>query len=82
MIASPCVNVCQISPELGLCAGCLRTLDEIARWSIMRDEERAGVIAAVAKRRAWYGRSDPATRSAASVTENHPAQAHNHPDRR
>ena len=29
-IASPCINVCQM--QEGLCVGCLRTLDEIARW--------------------------------------------------
>lgn len=36
----------------GLCTGCLRTLDEIARWSAMSDAERRAVIAALPARRA------------------------------
>ena len=30
--ASPCLAVCQMSSHTGLCAGCWRSLDEIARW--------------------------------------------------
>jgi predicted Fe-S protein YdhL (DUF1289 family) len=56
-------------PERGLCAGCLRTLDEIARWSIMRDEERTQVLAAVAERRALFGRISGAPSHAASVAD-------------
>jgi predicted Fe-S protein YdhL (DUF1289 family) len=82
MIASPCVNVCRMDPELGVCAGCLRTLDEIARWSIMRDEERARVVSAVAARRALSGPSPGAALPAASVTEAAPLEAHNHANRR
>jgi len=29
---SPCLAVCQMSPQSGLCVGCWRSLDEIARW--------------------------------------------------
>jgi hypothetical protein len=57
MTASPCVDVCRMCPERGLCAGCYRTLDEIARWSAMPDDERKRVLAAVAKRRALPGPS-------------------------
>jgi len=42
-IDSPCVQVCVIHPEAGLCTGCYRTLDEIARWSKMTPEERADI---------------------------------------
>jgi len=31
-MASPCVSVCRMDAASGLCVGCLRTLDEIARW--------------------------------------------------
>ncbi len=51
-VASPCVNVCRIDEDTGLCAGCLRTLDEIALWSMLDDEDRQGVLDAVAARRA------------------------------
>lgn len=29
---SPCISVCKIDPQTGLCEGCWRTLDEIAGW--------------------------------------------------
>jgi uncharacterized protein len=42
---SPCVKVCQMDPRRGLCMGCGRTLDEIARWAQMSDDERERVLA-------------------------------------
>jgi predicted Fe-S protein YdhL (DUF1289 family) len=50
-VASPCTSVCTIDPSSGLCAGCLRTLDEIARWGAMDDDEKRAVIAALPGRR-------------------------------
>ncbi|MGH6888955.1 MAG: DUF1289 domain-containing protein [Rhizomicrobium sp.] len=47
---SPCIRVCAIDPESGLCAGCRRTLDEIARWSVMSDTERLRVMRALPSR--------------------------------
>lgn len=44
MIASPCINICQIDPDSGLCIGCLRSLDEIARWGGMTDGERQAIM--------------------------------------
>ena len=52
MIASPCIKLCQMDPEHGVCAGCYRTLDEIARWSEMSDAERTQVLARLSARRA------------------------------
>ena len=49
-VASPCINVCSIDETTGLCAGCLRSLDEIAAWSVLTDEERRAVWDAIAKR--------------------------------
>lgn len=51
-IDSPCVDVCRIEPETGLCAGCARTLEEIAHWSAMTGEERAAIMKALPARRA------------------------------
>ena len=51
MIASPCNKVCVMDAQSGLCRGCCRTLDEIARWSAMDDTERARVAAALPARR-------------------------------
>lgn len=32
VVASPCVNVCQMDAATGWCRGCARRLDEIAGW--------------------------------------------------
>ncbi|MCX7149625.1 MAG: DUF1289 domain-containing protein [Rhodocyclales bacterium] len=46
---SPCINVCKM--EAGLCAGCFRTLDEIARWADAGDDDKRQILAAVAQRK-------------------------------
>lgn len=48
-MTSPCINVCKM--EDGLCAGCFRTLDEIARWAGASDADKRLILAAVAQRR-------------------------------
>jgi hypothetical protein len=49
-VETPCVNVCLLDSESGLCAGCGRTLEEIANWSSMTDAERRAVMAALPAR--------------------------------
>lgn len=44
-IESPCVKICLVHPDAGLCVGCLRTRDEIAAWSQMGAEARARITA-------------------------------------
>jgi predicted Fe-S protein YdhL (DUF1289 family) len=44
-VQSPCIRVCWVDPRTGLCAGCLRTLDEIARWGGMSPGERRSLLA-------------------------------------
>jgi uncharacterized protein len=51
-IQSPCTGVCTIDRISGLCAGCGRTLDEIARWSQMTDDERQRIMASLPHRHA------------------------------
>jgi len=48
---SPCLKVCLMDPESELCKGCFRTLDEIARWGAMTDEERDRVFLLLEERR-------------------------------
>jgi len=36
----------------GLCAGCARTLDEIASWSVLDDDARRAIVAALPARKA------------------------------
>jgi len=44
-IASPCVMVCTVDGASGLCFGCYRSLQEIANWSRLTDQERATIMA-------------------------------------
>jgi predicted Fe-S protein YdhL (DUF1289 family) len=51
-VPSPCVNICRMDAETGLCAGCLRTLDEIAGWSRLDDTAKRHLWAALPERAA------------------------------
>lgn len=42
-VPSPCISVCVMDPVTGFCRGCLRTIDEIADWSILEDIEKRAV---------------------------------------
>jgi predicted Fe-S protein YdhL (DUF1289 family) len=42
----------------GCCAGCFRTLDEIAAWSVLDDEEKRAVWSALPGRRAAAALTD------------------------
>ncbi|WP_108977885.1 DUF1289 domain-containing protein [Leptospira ryugenii] len=37
---SPCIKVCMMDPDTGLCAGCFRTIEEIGTWSKLSEEEK------------------------------------------
>jgi predicted Fe-S protein YdhL (DUF1289 family) len=50
-VPSPCINVCRIAPDSGLCAGCRRTLDEIVAWGRLDDGSKRIVWAQLARRR-------------------------------
>jgi hypothetical protein len=50
-IATPCVKVCIVDGESGLCLGCHRTLKEIAGWSGLTDDERERISAGLPARR-------------------------------
>ncbi len=49
-VESPCVKVCVVHPAERICVGCLRSIDEIARWSSMGTEERRSIMADLADR--------------------------------
>ncbi|MBV2361415.1 DUF1289 domain-containing protein [Thalassococcus sp. CAU 1522] len=51
-IESPCVQICVVHPEARICTGCLRSIDEITRWSKMAPEERRSIMDALPDRRA------------------------------
>jgi predicted Fe-S protein YdhL (DUF1289 family) len=49
-LISPCTKVCVMDAENRYCLGCARTLDEIARWGEMTDDERAETMASLPAR--------------------------------
>jgi hypothetical protein len=49
-IATPCIKVCVVDGESGLCLGCQRTLAEVAGWTRLTDAERAEIMAALPAR--------------------------------
>jgi len=53
--ASPCVHICRMDARTGWCAGCLRTMDEITRWSRLSAAEREPIWAALPARQAAAG---------------------------
>ncbi len=55
--ASPCVGVCIIDEERGLCTGCARTVEEVAAWGGASDAFREAVWAALPERAAAMGLS-------------------------
>ena len=56
-VASPCINVCRMDDDTGLCLGCFRTIDEIAVWSNASNDQRLTILLAVERRRSEH---DPA----------------------
>ena len=50
-VRSPCISVCRMDADSGLCEGCWRTIGEIASWGSMADAERLEVWGRIARRR-------------------------------
>lgn len=48
---SPCINICVLDQESGLCRGCYRSLDEIARWGMFSAAERTRIMETLEARR-------------------------------
>jgi uncharacterized protein len=59
-IPSPCVGVCRLDEESGLCRGCLRTVAEIARWPHADGAERLAIVGRLRGRRRALGITSPA----------------------
>jgi predicted Fe-S protein YdhL (DUF1289 family) len=43
-ICTPCIRVCILDPETGLCEGCGRTGEEIGQWFAFTEEERLRIM--------------------------------------
>lgn len=51
-IKTPCVKVCVVDGESGLCMGCYRRLNEVAGWARLSDAERETIMGELKGRRA------------------------------
>ncbi len=51
-IATPCIKVCVVDGESGLCLGCYRTLGEVARWARLEEAERVAIMGELVSRKA------------------------------
>lgn len=47
---SPCISVCRMDADTGLCLGCFRTIDEIIVWGRQNDTERRLVWRQIVRR--------------------------------
>jgi predicted Fe-S protein YdhL (DUF1289 family) len=50
-VVTPCVKVCIVDGESGLCLGCYRTLREVAQWASLAESERERIMNALPARR-------------------------------
>lgn len=50
-IRTPCIKVCVVDGESGLCMGCYRRLNEVAGWARLSEEERDRIMAELPSRR-------------------------------
>jgi predicted Fe-S protein YdhL (DUF1289 family) len=50
-IRTPCIKVCVVDGESGLCLGCYRKLSEVAAWSRFTDAERDAILDELPDRR-------------------------------
>ncbi|AXL52544.1 hypothetical protein DSC91_005610 [Paraburkholderia caffeinilytica] len=53
-VPSPCISVCRMDASTGWCEGCLRTIDEIASWSLFDDDAKRAVWDAIEERHAEF----------------------------
>lgn len=51
VVASPCINVCEIDAASGWCRGCARGLDEIAGWGSAPEAFQRQVLKRLPERR-------------------------------
>jgi hypothetical protein len=51
-IKTPCIKICVVDGESGLCMGCYRRLNEVASWSKLSPDQRDDIMAELPNRRA------------------------------
>lgn len=54
-VPSPCISLCEMAPDTGLCRGCLRTIDEIIAWGTADDDSKRAIWQEIHRREATLG---------------------------
>ncbi|HVY86737.1 MAG TPA: DUF1289 domain-containing protein [Caulobacterales bacterium] len=57
--STPCIKLCAVNGQTGLCIGCGRTLKEIAAWGRLSEPERLAIMATLRDRLAQAGTNGP-----------------------
>ena len=50
-VKTPCIKLCIVDGESGLCMGCYRKLSEVAAWGRYSDDEREASMVTLPARR-------------------------------
>jgi predicted Fe-S protein YdhL (DUF1289 family) len=51
-VQSPCISVCTINEDTGLCVGCFRTIEEIEQWWELPTAKQREIIEKASEREA------------------------------
>ncbi|MBM3364474.1 MAG: DUF1289 domain-containing protein [Betaproteobacteria bacterium] len=51
LLPTPCIGVCVMHAQTGLCTGCLRTIEEIIEWGMATEERKRHIWIALESRR-------------------------------
>lgn len=51
-VPSPCIAVCTMDSDTGLCKGCFRNIDEVKEWLLYSDDTKRQKWLALEERRA------------------------------
>lgn len=54
-VPSPCISLCEMAPDTGLCRGCLRTIDEIVAWGSADNAHKRAVWLEIRRRESTLG---------------------------
>ena len=49
-VPSPCISLCEMDKQTGLCRGCLRTIEEIVAWGKADDDYKRAVWSEIRRR--------------------------------
>ncbi|TGL60978.1 DUF1289 domain-containing protein [Leptospira sarikeiensis] len=56
IVRSPCIKICNMDPNTGLCEGCYRSLEEIGKWTMYSEEERKEIRIKIEERKTSLGK--------------------------